>query len=97
MHPIINHKRHDHESVLEILKTFSVDEVNKMMKKDKKVKKDIKKFANEMKKYKNLDKKQTSQLFDELKNFGLKDKVSEVFGKVRLSIGMGSRKERGPP
>ena len=97
MHPIINHKRHDHESVLEILKTFSVDEVNKMMKKDKKVKKDIKKFANEMKKYKNLDKTQTSQLFDELKNFGLKDKVSEVFGKVRLSIGISTAKERGPP
>ena len=50
-----------------------------------------------MKKYKHLDKEQTSQLFKDLKNFGLKDEVSKVFGNTQLGIGMSPTNERGPP
>ena len=71
----------------------NLDNLEKMMQKDKKVKKQLKTFAAKVNKYAGGDKKKSDKLFTEYKDFLLKDAIKAVFGIPVMS----PPKERGPP
>ena len=71
----------------------NLDHLEKMMQKNKKVKKQLKTFAAKVNKYAGGDKKKSDKLFTEYKDFLLKDAIREAFGIPVAS----HPKERAPP